>query len=155
MKADVSSKIIWFERIWQPTFETVWPLLTRDAWLLEKIAPPTISPQKYEDQMHWTVSLSSEFEDEFDELRPEVQDAVLARAIRLEVEGPSLGRANDDTLTGPRNANKKEPRCKAADGLWRIAFAFDPDRQEISLVGGDKSGRSETLFYKQLIAKAD
>lgn len=49
----------------------------------------------------------------------------------------------------------KELRCNAADGVWRIAFAFDPDRQAILLVGGDKSGVSEKRFYKQLIARAD
>ena len=105
--------------------------------------------------MQWTVSLSREFEDEFDELRPEVQDAILARAILLELEGPSFGGPHADTLTGSRYANMKELRCNAADGVWRIAFAFDPARQAILLVAGDKSGGSEKRFYKQLIAKAD
>jgi hypothetical protein len=41
----------------------------------------------------------------------------------------------------------KELRCNATDGVWRIAFAFDPDRQAILLVGGDKSGGSEKRFY--------
>ena len=49
----------------------------------------------------------------------------------------------------------KELRCTAAGGVWRIAFAFDPDRQAILLVGGDKSGGGEKRFYKQLIARAD
>ncbi len=60
-----------------------------------------------------------------------------------------------DTLTGSKHANMKELRCTAAGGVWRIAFAFDPDRQAILLVGGDKSGGSEKRFYKQLIARAD
>ena len=34
-------------------------------------------------------------------------------------------------------------------------FAFDPNRQAILLVAGDKSGASEKRFYKQLIARAD
>ncbi len=105
--------------------------------------------------MPWTVSFSEEFEPEFDELPQEVQDAILARALLLEREGPSLGRPHVDTLTGSRHANMKELRCNAADGVWRIAFAFDPDRQAILLVGGDKSGGSEKRFYKQLIARAD
>jgi len=49
----------------------------------------------------------------------------------------------------------KELRFKAADGAWRVAFAFDPDRTAIRLVAGDKSRASEKRFYKQLIAKAD
>lgn len=105
--------------------------------------------------MTWTVSFADEFEPEFDSLDEEIQDAILARVLLLEREGPSLGRPHADTLTGSRHANMKELRCTAGGGVWRIAFAFDPDRQAILLVGGDKSGGSEKRFYKQLIARAD
>ncbi len=40
-------------------------------------------------------------------------------------------------------------------GVWRTAFAFDPERKAILLVAGDKSGVSEDRFYKKLIKKAD
>ena len=60
-----------------------------------------------------------------------------------------------DTLKGSRHANMKELRFSAADGEWRVAFAFDPKRKAILLVAGDKSGVSAKKFYKQLIAKAD
>lgn len=105
--------------------------------------------------MQWTVLFADEFEPEFDSLPLQVQDAILARALLLEREGPALGRPHADTLTGSKHANMKELRCNAADGVWRIAFAFDPDRQAIMLVGGDKSGGNEKRFYKQLIARAD
>ena len=49
----------------------------------------------------------------------------------------------------------KELRCNAGDGVWRIAFAFDPERKAILLTAGDKSGVNEKRFYKKLIAKAD
>jgi hypothetical protein len=49
----------------------------------------------------------------------------------------------------------KELRFDAADGVWRVAFAFDPKRQAVLLVAGDKSGGSEKRFYRQLIVKAD
>ena len=49
----------------------------------------------------------------------------------------------------------KELRCDAQDGVWRVAFAFDPHRHAILLVAGDKSGGSERRFYRQLIATAD
>lgn len=39
--------------------------------------------------------------------------------------------------------------------MWRVAFAFDPKRQAILLVAGDKTGTNQKRFYKQLIAKAD
>ena len=49
----------------------------------------------------------------------------------------------------------KEIRFQAADGVWRVAFAFDPRRCAILLVAGDKSGGSEKRFYRQLLEIAD
>lgn len=49
----------------------------------------------------------------------------------------------------------KELRADTKDEVLRIAFAFDPERAAILLVGGDKSGVGQKRFYKQLIAKAD
>jgi hypothetical protein len=34
----------------------------------------------------------------------------------------------------------KELRFKVAHGVWRVAFAFDPERQAILLVAGNKAG---------------
>ncbi len=36
-----------------------------------------------------------------------------------------------------------------------MAFAFDPERQAILLVAGDKAGVAQKRFYKGLIARAD
>ena len=36
----------------------------------------------------------------------------------------------------------KELRLSAADGEWRVAFAFDPERRAVLLVAGEKSGGS-------------
>ena len=66
-----------------------------------------------------------------------------------------MKRPRCDTLKGSRFASMKELRFDAADGVWRVAFAFDPDRQAVLLVGGDKSGVSSKRFYKTLIRKAD
>jgi hypothetical protein len=37
----------------------------------------------------------------------------------------------------------KELRFDGADGVWRVVFAFDPNRKAILLVAGNKSGVSE------------
>ncbi len=60
----------------------------------------------------------------------------------LQQFGPQVGRPRVDTLNGLRHANMKELRFSAADGDWRVAFAFDPKREAILLVAGDKSGVS-------------
>lgn len=49
----------------------------------------------------------------------------------------------------------KELRFSVKKGVRRVAFAYDPKRQAILLVSGNKSGVSEKLFYKELIRKAD
>lgn len=105
--------------------------------------------------MTWTVANHDEFDPEFDALPDEVQDELLAVAALLETYGPSLGRPHADTLSGSRHANMKELRFSAADGAWRVAFAFDPKRKAILLVAGDKSGVGQKQFYKGLIRKAD
>lgn len=79
----------------------------------------------------------------------------MAHAGLLEQFGPSLGRPRVDTLKGSRHTNMKEIRFDADNGVWWFAFAFDPSREAIILVGGDKSGDGEKRFYRQLIQKAD
>ena len=105
--------------------------------------------------MRWQVRFHEEFDREFNARSRPVQDELLAQAKLLEHFGPQLGRPRVDTLKGSRHANMKELRFEAQDGVWRVAFAFDPDRHAILLVAGDKSGGSERRFYRQLIATAD
>ncbi len=105
--------------------------------------------------MSWTVANHDEFDPEFDALPEAAQDELLAVTALLETYGPSLGRPHVDTSAGSRHANMKELRFNAADGVWQVAFAFDPSRQAILLVAGDKAGVSQQRFYKGLIRKAD
>jgi hypothetical protein len=106
-------------------------------------------------KVKWVVAFHDEFDSEFDALSEAVQDEILAHARLLEQFGPLLGRPRVDTLKGSRHTNMKELRFDAADGVWRVAFAFDPKRKAILLVAGDKSGGREKRFYRRLIAKAD
>jgi hypothetical protein len=105
--------------------------------------------------VRWDVEFHRDFDPEFDVLPEDVQDETRVLAGALEKIGPLLGRPHADTLGGSRHANMKELRFDASDGVWRVAFAFDPRRKAILLVAGDKSGVSEKRFYRQLIAKAD
>lgn len=99
--------------------------------------------------------MADEFEPEFRALHEDVRTEVLALSIILQQFGPQLGRPRVDTLKGSRHANMKELRFRAADGEWRVAFAFDRRRSAILLVAGDKSGGSQKRFYRELIKKAD
>ena len=103
----------------------------------------------------WSVVLHDEFDPEFDALPEAVQNELLALIGLLKVFGPRLGRPHADTLAGSSHANMKELRFAADNGVWRVAFAFDPARRAILLVAGDKAGVSQKRFYRTLIAKAD
>jgi hypothetical protein len=103
----------------------------------------------------WTVRNHDEFDPEYENLPEAVRDEILALLPLLQEYGPAFGRPHVDTLNDSKHANLKELRFNAADGVWRVAFAFDPERTAILLLAGDKSGQSEKRFYKALIAKAD
>ena len=105
--------------------------------------------------MNWTVEFADEFDAEFDVLPEPVQDELLAQAKVIERFGPAAKRPRVDTLHGSRHSNMKELRFDADRGVWRVAFAFDPRRRAVLLVGGDKSGGSEKGFYRRLIKLAD
>lgn len=103
----------------------------------------------------WTVILHNDFDDELGSLSEGLQDEVLAHANLLAQFGPNLGRPTVDTLKASRHNNMKEQRFEWNGGVWRVAFAFDPNRQAILLVGGDKGGKDQKRFYKRLISVAD
>ena len=105
--------------------------------------------------MAWTVLFHPEFQPEYKALAKEVQHELLARLKLLESMGPQLGRPSVDTLKGSSFGNMKELRFNQSDGVWRFAFAFNPQRAAIVLCGGDKEGTDQTTFYRELIDKAD
>ena len=103
----------------------------------------------------WNVLFHDDFDPEFDAFSKTVQDELLAAALAIKELGPSADRPHVATLINPRHPNMKELRFRADGGVWRVAFAFNPQRNAILLVAGDKSGVSEPKFYKRLIDKAD
>lgn len=105
--------------------------------------------------MTWNIEFHSDFYSEFTEFPTDVRLELLAKLTLLQEFGPNLKRPHVDTLNGSTYTNRSELRFQAADGVWRVAFVFDPGRSAILLVAGDKSGSSEKRFYKQLIKIAD
>lgn len=103
----------------------------------------------------WSVEFCDEFDSEFATLSPVVQDELLAHASLLKQFGPRLGSPWADTLNGSKYSNMKELRFRVDEGVWRVAFAFDPERKAIILVAGDKAGQNQKRFYKTLIRQAD
>jgi hypothetical protein len=67
---------------------------------------------------------------------------LISQAIEaLSVEGPTLGRPLVDTIKGSALPNLKELRPGSAGASEvRLLLVFDPRRQAVILVGGDKAG---------------
>jgi hypothetical protein len=105
--------------------------------------------------MRWVIRNHEAFDPEYEALPHPVKLALLAELTLLRTYGPALGRPHADTLAGSKHANMKDLRFMADDGVWRVAFAFDPKRKGIILVAGDKAGVAQKRFYKTLVSKAD
>ncbi|MQY10310.1 putative toxin HigB2 [Streptomyces sp. RB5] len=73
---------------------------------------------------------------------PASADLVEAAIDVLAESGPTLGRPLVDCIHGSRIHNLKELRpASAGHTEVRILFVFDPEREAILLVAGDKAGR--------------
>lgn len=78
-------------------------------------------------------------------------EQVVAAIRILEERGPNLGRPLVDTVTASRHRNMKELRPGSAGrSELRILFAFDPVRQAIMLVAGDKAGNWKRWYTKNI-----
>ena len=85
------------------------------------------------------------------ELADTVQTELLAYGELLGMFEPQLARPYADTLDRSKHKNMKELRFDADNGVWRVAFAFDPKRKAVLLVAGNKAGVNQKRFYQQLI----
>ena len=103
----------------------------------------------------WEVRFDDEFIAELSNEPVAIRRHVAMLAQLLAESGPQLSRPYCDTLKGSRFPNMKELRFSEMNEVWRIAFAFDPERRAILMVGGDKAGMSQRRFYRALIQRAD
>lgn len=79
------------------------------------------------------------------------QAQVIAAVELLEDRGPQLGRPVVDTVSRSRHRNMKELRPGSSGrSELRILFAFDPERQAILLIAGDKAGNWQRWYQKNI-----
>jgi hypothetical protein len=83
----------------------------------------------------------------------EQQESVTDRIDVLVERGPDLGRPIVDRIHSSRHQSMKELRA-AKGGVLRVLFSFDPRRQAILLLGGDKTGEWNE-WYAWAIPLAD
>ncbi|MEO3775163.1 type II toxin-antitoxin system RelE/ParE family toxin [Micromonospora sp. B9E7] len=106
----------------------------------------------------WDVKLHPEVEEWFLNLcRTDTASAdLISEAIDLLAEhGPALGRPLVDRLKGSAFHHMKELRPGSAGSTEvRMIFAFDPVREAVFLVAGDKSSQWQS-WYKTAVPLAD
>ena len=103
--------------------------------------------------MPFTVNTSDEFDSWFVSLEEALQDDILFVVRLLQEYGPQLRRPYADTLEGTSLSNLKELRVQHRGEPYRILFAFDPKREALLLIGGNKAG--DKRWYKRMIPLAE
>lgn len=99
--------------------------------------------------------LVEEVDEWFAELDQATAELVTAAIDQLEGEGPNLARPLADRVSHSKVHKLKELRPgSAGSSEVRILFCFDPERQAVLLVAGDKSGRWSD-WYKRMIPLAE
>ena len=105
--------------------------------------------------MAWNVETTEEYDAWFLEQDVDGQALIQMRIELLKEHGPHLPRPYADTLKGSWLSNLKELRAQSTGNVFRIAFLFDKERNAVLLIGGDKKGKDEKLFYRNLIKQAE
>lgn len=103
----------------------------------------------------WHIIATKEFEQWFDSLSIKEQDRIEAGLDLLRRFGPQLGRPHVDTLEDSSYPNLKELRTSTSASVLRTFFAFDPKQDCVLLCGGDKQGKKEKRWYRQMITAAE
>ena len=104
----------------------------------------------------WNVDSSDEYDAWFLALDEESKEAVLQRVLLLGQYGPNLPRPYADVLHGSKKlSNLKELRNQTQHHLLRVSYYFDSKRNAFLLTGGDKKGKNQDKFYKDLIAESE
>lgn len=100
--------------------------------------------------VRWDVNLHPDVEAWYLALDQQTAETVTDVIDYLAEHGPGLGRPTVDSIEGSRHHNMKELRT----GSVRILFCFDPRREAILLIAGDKRGQWKR-WYTAAIPLAD
>lgn len=101
----------------------------------------------------WNIERTDEIAAWTAQLDDDAKEAIYKSLLILRELGPSLGRPYVDTIEKSNHKNMKELRVQNKKRLFRLFFAFDPDRNALLLIGGDKRG--DKRFYQRMIPIAD
>jgi hypothetical protein len=98
------------------------------------------------------VLFTDEFWSWYERLSEDEQDRVYRSVGLLEAYGVTLPFPHSSAIEGASFA-LRELRTQAKGDPLRTLYAFDPSRQAVLLVGGDKTG--DDRFYERMIPVAE
>ncbi len=101
----------------------------------------------------WNTDRTDPFLNWIKGLDDDAKEAIFEKLLVLRETGPSLGRPFVDTVKNGKHKNMKELRIQNKLRMFRIFFAFDPERKIVLLIGGDKRG--DKRFYEKMIPIAN
>ena len=104
-------------------------------------------------RINWEVEYTDEFGDWWADLSEEEQVSVAASVSLLEERGPNLGFPHSSSIKGSEHSHMRELRTQHQGRPFRTLYAFDPRRNAILLIGGDKSGNDR--WYEVHVPLAD
>ena len=99
------------------------------------------------------VEFTDEFGDWWRTLTEAEQEDVTAYVTLLETRDVRLGHPYSSGINGSRHSHMRELRVQSGGRPIRVFYAFDPLRNAILLIGGDKTG--DDRFYDVYIPIAD
>lgn len=95
---------------------------------------------------------TDEFQQWFLSLEDRNADAVDRVVELLVIKGVTLGHPYSSSIEGARFA-LRELRVQSGGEPLRVFYAFDPHRQAVLLIGGNKTG--DDRFYETMIPRAE
>lgn len=98
------------------------------------------------------VIVTDEFTDWYQGLDDSTSDDIDAAVGVLEQLGPALGSPRSSSIKSATVA-LRELRIQSGGRPIRVFYAFDPKRQAVLIIGGDKTG--DKRFYETMVPLAE
>ena len=104
----------------------------------------------------WVSHSPQGLEEDVDALHEAVRTKLSQYTMMAERFGRTLPKPYMRYLHGSKHGEMWEFRFDAARGVWRVAIKFDDaNRRVVLLAVGNKRGKNQRRFYRDLIAEAD
>lgn len=101
----------------------------------------------------WEVEYTNEFGVWWDNLDGDGQEAIDAAVEKLAQYGPTLPFPISSAIVQSRHPHMRELRIQYKGRPLRVLYAFNPMRNAILLLGGDKQG--DKRWYDEHVPRAD